>query len=218
MSYLNGIDVSSAQGKLNVKNVKCSFVLIKATGGTSYVNPYCNKHYSQCVSSHKLKGLYHFAHEYGIIKPAPVEAIYFIKNIKNYVGHAVLALDYERPIGTHYTQKDVDWIHDFLVTVYTHTKIMPMLYISKTLLSELNFSKVAKLNCGLWCAQYANYNVAKFTPNYWTDNKGYGAFKNVAIFQYSSNGRVQGASNTPLDLNIFYGNKNAWLAYQKPHK
>ena len=40
MPMLRVIDIASHQAGINVRNEDCDVVIVKATGGTSYVNPY----------------------------------------------------------------------------------------------------------------------------------------------------------------------------------
>lgn len=211
--YLHGIDISSAQAQLNLNKIKCDFVVIKATGGNSYVNPFCNKHYDQAKSSGKLIGLYHFAHEHHKPKPAKVEAKYFIDNISNYVRTGILVLDYEIPLNNvSFNQKDVAWIVEFVKYVKQRTKVIPMLYVSKSLVNSLNLNPVYQQNVGLWYAQYANYQPMGFVDNPWHDGKGTRPWKYPAMFQYTSSGRLKGY-NGNLDLDIFYGNSKTWKLY-----
>ena len=42
---LNGIDISNYQAGINLSVVPCDFVICKATEGTYYVNPDCNRAY-----------------------------------------------------------------------------------------------------------------------------------------------------------------------------
>ena len=88
---LNGIDISSYQADLNLSAISYDFAIIKATEGTDYVNPSCNKHVEQVQKSEKKFGLYHYASS----QNAAEEADYFIQNIKGYIGKALLALDWE---------------------------------------------------------------------------------------------------------------------------
>ena len=44
---MNGIDISSHQSGINLSKVPCDFAIIKATQGTSYVNPDCDRAYQQ---------------------------------------------------------------------------------------------------------------------------------------------------------------------------
>lgn len=208
-----GIDISSAQQHLNLHKIKCDFVIIKATGGNSYVNPFCNKHYDQAKASKKLIGLYHFAHENHRPKPASVEAKYFIDNIANYVGTGILVLDYEIPLNNvKFNQNDVAWIVQFVKYVKQRTKVIPMLYVSKSLVNTLDLKPVYQQNVGLWFAQYANYKPMGFISKPWNDGKGTRPWKYPAMFQYTSCGRLKGYHGN-LDLDIFYGNQKTWKLY-----
>ena len=89
-----------------------------------------------------------------------------------------------------------------------------MLYCSKGLLTQLDWSSVANLNVGGWVAQYANNNPMGWDNDPWTDNKGFGAIVPV-MYQYTSHGRISGW-NGNLDLNIFYGDQSAWYKFAKP--
>lgn len=212
---LYGIDIASHQKTLNIAQVKADFVIIKATGGTNYVNPYCNHHYEQTKKTKKLIGLYHYAHEYSSNHTAIHEANYFIKNIKNYVGSAMLVLDYEEPLNHHsFTQKDVTWIYDFIKQVKKLTGVICVLYVSKSVVQKLDFKRVVNANVALWYAQYANYSPMGYVSKPWTDSKGTGSWKSVAMFQYTSTGKLPGY-NGNLDLDIFYGTKKAWKAYAR---
>ena len=63
----------------------------------------------------------------------------------------------------------------------------------------------------LWRAQYANYNPMGFTDDFWQDGKPSGAWgSNVAIYQYSSNGRLSGW-NAGLDVNYTDFPEGSWL-------
>lgn len=52
---LNGIDIASWQTGINVgaNGVAADFVIIKATGGTGYVNPDCDRAFQQAIKSGK---------------------------------------------------------------------------------------------------------------------------------------------------------------------
>lgn len=213
---LRVIDVSSNQGKLKIAPIDCDAVITKATGGNSYVNKCCDHVIQQCIKLHKPFGFYHYAHEYGSVKSPATEAQYFIDNTKNYFNRGLVALDYEVPInGKNYTQKDINWIEQFIEYVHQKTGVYCLLYISKSLVSSAgNWSKVAKI-AGLWFAQYADNNKTGWTKNPWSDSKPTKPF-NVVMQQYTSRGRVKGY-NGDLDLSLFYGDKNTWKAYVNPN-
>ena len=88
----NFIDISIYQATLNLVAVSSSIqgVVIKATQGTTYVNPYCDIHYQQANKCNLLRGFYHFA---GNDKPE-AEAEYFWNNCRNYFRDGIPILDW----------------------------------------------------------------------------------------------------------------------------
>lgn len=211
------IDVSSAQGLLKVKPIDCDGAMVKATGGTSYINDCCDYVVQQCIKLEKPFGVYHYAHERGRIVDAITESNYFIKHIKGYIHKGIIALDYEVAIhGSKYTNTDSKWAYDFCKNVIDKTGVIPLLYISKSLLSACDWSKVAGLGVGLWFAQYANNTPTDWQAKPWTDSKPFKPFS-VVMHQFTSHGNITGYLGS-LDLNLFYGDKKAWLAYAKTNE
>lgn len=198
MTLLNGIDVASYQA--GIGKVEGDFRIVKVTEGTSYVNPYWKE---QLDTAPELIGLYHFASN----TDAKSEAKFFIDNIKDYIGKAILVLDYEP------TSPNPNWAKTFLDEVYSLTGVRPLIYLGLSVENSYDWSAVAKANYGLWVAQYNNYNpVYGFQPR-----DLYGEikhWKSMAMFQYTSTGRLSGWDGN-LDFDVFYGDKDAWLAYAK---
>ena len=197
---LHGIDVSSYQPGINLKSVPGDFVIVKATEGTNYTNPYFNSQIESALSAGKLIGIYHFASA-GNWKN---EADYFIRTVKRYVGKAILVLDDE---GTAVTAGGGIWALNFMNRVYEETGIKPLLYTGLADENRVNWSPVAK-KYKLWVAQYNDMN-----PHYgYKPRSLYGSlryWKSSTIFQYSATGILNGW-NGSLDLNVFYGNKADW--------
>ncbi|HBA0083961.1 TPA: endolysin, partial [Enterococcus faecium] len=54
---MNGIDISSHQTGIDLSKVPCDFVIIKATGGTGYVNPDCDRAFQQALALGKKIGV-----------------------------------------------------------------------------------------------------------------------------------------------------------------
>lgn len=203
---MNGIDISSHQKGINVSAVPCDFVIIKATQGTSYINPDCDRAYHQAKAAGKCLGVYHYASGGGAV----AEADFFLKNIKNYIGEAILVLDWESYQNSVYNQGPA-YCKQFLDRVYEKTGVRALVYISKSVCRAYDWSAIAP-NHGLWVAQYANNNPTGYQISPWTDNKGYGAWSGPAIFQYSSSGRLSGY-NGDLDINIAYMDREGWNKY-----
>ncbi|MDT2759260.1 GH25 family lysozyme [Enterococcus xiangfangensis] len=193
---LNGIDIASWQAGINVgaNGVAADFVIVKATGGTGYVNPDCNRAVQQALASGKKVGVYHYAHEQGFQGSAQQEADFFLKNVQGYIGKAILILDWESD-----NKGDVAWAKAWLDYVYAKTGIRPLFYTYTGVLNSYNFSSIANANYGLWIANYgtdAAINGFKQPSGpvspYWTS---------TAMYQYSSNTFLSGWSGR-LDANV----------------
>lgn len=213
---LHGVDIASYQKDMDCSKVKADFIIIKATQGTTYVNPNCNRQYAQAKAAGKLLGLYHYATGVG----AEAEADFFINNIKNYVKEAILCLDWEHnEVGgknpMFNTPNEVEYVYRFMKRVHDLTGVYPLLYMSASVTRRRDWSKVAQI-CELWDAQYASSTkITDYQDSPWRDNKGLGAWKQPpAIHQYSSSGSIEGYRQTSpgkLDMDIAYLTRDEWL-------
>ena len=213
---MNGIDISSWQKGINLNVVPCDFVIVKATGGTGYVNPDYTRAMNQAINAGKRVGVYHYAREKGCKGSAVAEADFFVKNVQEYIGKAILVLDWEEELSL-----GVAWAKEFLDRVYQKTGVKAFLYTSASVTRQYNWTPVAQAGYPLWMAQYPNAKPQNgYRDKPWTDGKGYGAFKSLAIHQYSGTGRLPGY-NGNLDMNKAYMDAEAWDKYagateQKP--
>lgn len=200
---LNGIDVSNWQKGINLAAVPADFVIMKATEGTSYLSPDCDRQYQQAKKAGRLLGVYHYANGGNV----QAEADWFLKNIQGYIGEAILVLDWEPTNNPTFGSNDKSWCKSWCDYVYSKTGVKPMVYISKAYMNRIRGIG----DYGLWVAQYASkkqVNGYQKTP--WNE----GAYS-CAIRQYTSNGRLSGYSG-PLDLDKFYGDAAAWKKYANP--
>lgn len=208
---LNGIDISSWQSGIDLSNIPCDFVICKATGGVGYVNPDCDRAYQQAKNLGKKLGVYHFARETGYEGSAQQEAEFFINNVKNYIGEAILVLDWEGSAVNLGTQWALDWLN----TVYNKTGVRPLLYTYNNSVNTYDWSGVVSENYGLWNAGYYAYGTTFYDYNPGAPLiGGTGAWPGAVMYQYTSEGRL-GNWNGNLDLNVFYGDASAWDAYAK---
>ena len=208
---LNGIDISSWQGNIDLSKVPCDFVIIKGTGGVGYVNPYCDSRYQLAKKLGKSLGVYHFAKEKGLEGSAIAEADFFVKNCSNYLkGEAIPILDWEPSSN----QGDVTWVLTWLKRVKELTGINPLFYTYTGIVNAYDFSQVYKNNFGLWIANYgSNKTLYSYqTPNPPTSN----GFPSTVMYQYNSKTRLTGYSGD-LDVNVFYGDKTTWKKYATPY-
>ena len=202
---LYGIDISSWQSNLDLAQIAFDFAIVKATEGTGYINPYCDKHVQQALNLGKKVGFYHYAQNGQYT--ARQEAKFFINNCKGYLGKGIPVLDWEE--ATH----DVQWALEWLQTVERETGIKPMIYMSESVVNAYDWSSVANAGYGLWVAKYRDYD-----PDLNYDMTNAGTEPSVkhwpfyAMWQFTSSGRLDGYSGS-LDCNVFYGDLAAWDKY-----
>ena len=194
---LNGIDISNWQSGINLAVVPCDFVVIKATEGTGYVNPDYERAYRQAKTAGKCLGIYHYASGGNI----QAEAEYFLKNAGSRVGEAMLVLDWEGRSNPAFGVNDREWVKAWCNYISTKTSVNPVVYVQQSMMSRLQNIG----NYGLWVAQYASMEPIGYQENPWNE----GAYACV-MRQYSSSGRLSGW-NGNLDLNKFYGDRQAWM-------
>ena len=201
---MNGIDISSWQEGIDLTAVPADFVIIKATEGTGYVNPDCDRAYQQAKQAGKLRGVYHYANGGN----ATAEADYFLANIEGYIKDAILCLDWEGQnnalCGTGGPART--WISNWCNRIVEKTGVKPLIYASASLYSEV--SGIG--DYGLWIAQYADNNDTGYQDTPWNE----GAY-DCAIRQYSSHGRLPGWGGN-LDLDKAYMDATAWGKYANP--
>ena len=199
---MNGIDISRWQASIDLSKVQCDFVIVKATQGTAYVSPKFTAQIRQADKLGKLLGVYHYAGGGGAIP----EAEHFIKTVKDYIGRAILVLDWEGEQNPNFGNPE--YAKAFLNYVKQQTGITPFIYMSKSVCRQYSWDS----SYPLWCAQYKNQQPTAYQDNPWTDTKGFGAWKNCAILQYSSKGHLSGYSGN-LDLNKAYISADEWKMY-----
>ena len=206
---LNGIDVASYQAGLNPAKVPCDFVIVKATQGTSYINPDFRRMAEAVLKAGKLLGIYHYAAGGNQI----AEADHFLNVIRPYIGKATLWVDWEGDMNPAFGKCDTAWCKVFLPYIKKKTGVTCGIYMSKISGCRAHdWSGLA--NYPLWCAQYANNQRTGYQSNPWTDEKGFGAWKKATIYQYSSHGRLSGW-NDDIDLDIAWLSRDQWKAMAK---
>lgn len=142
---LKMVDVYSGSPRSYATQSGVDVTMVKATQGTSYVNPYCDTDYQAAKKTGKLLGFYHYC---GGGNPE-AEAKYFYKNTKNYVGEAVPGVDWESNQNaswgnTNYVRRFVDEFHKL-------SGVWPLIYVQASSINQV--ANCAK-DCGLWVASY----------------------------------------------------------------
>lgn len=195
---LYGCDLSRWQG-VDAGNNADSFVIAKATEGVGYVDPMCDKHIQKAIKDGKLIGVYHFARPDK--NKAVDEADWFVKNIKGYIGKAILVLDYEvKPYSD-------NWAYTFMCRVHEQTGVWPMFYASASKINDYTWARTAAVS-GLWIAGYPKKYDVPVPPKPEVKDMFYkiGDWKFWCIWQYSS-------SAGSLDRDIANLDSVQWLKY-----
>lgn len=200
---MNGVDYSSWQSATAPCNVAADFGIVKVNQG-DYQNPYWRTQ-AKCILD-KGEGLGFYDYASGM--DATAEADVFVGLIKDYIGKAVLVLDWESNQNSAWG--DSNYVRAWVNRVHERTNVWPMVYVSRAYVSQIP-SDVRK-NCALWTAQYANNNTTGYQTSPW--NAG---ASGEAMVQYSSHGWLNGY-NGFLDLNLFMGERWQWDAYANPAK
>lgn len=194
---LRVVDVASHQKGIVTGSIDCDAVICKATEGTGYVNPYCDEHYQSAKASGKLLGVYHYASGGN----PESEAEFFINNVQGYLHEAILVLDWES--GDNAAWRDSNWVARFCAHVVALTGINPMIYVQRSAVGQC----LGLGDYGIWLAEYPDYALRGWgdyvEPNYSGD---------YAMHQFTSSGNIAGWGDV-LDLSLFFGDANAWLAY-----
>ena len=199
------VDVYSGSSDNIIRDSHAQGVIVKATQGTSYVNPRCNHQYELAGQLGKLRGLYHYA---GGGNPE-AEAQYFINNIKNYVGKAVLILDWESYQNASWG--NTSWARRFVDEVHRLTGVWCLIYVQESALWQV--ANCAN-TCGVWVAKYLSMNWNSWTLPDMSVSSGAFASGDDTIANQVTNGFVQNNGQWQyFENNIAV--KNAWRLVDK---
>lgn len=203
---MNGIDISGHQKGIDLTLVPCDFVIIKATQGISFVSADFQRQVTQALSLGKYTGVYHYANGAGV----EGEVNHFVSTIAPYLDKVILCLDWEGEQNSKFA--DYRYCEALLESIKAKTGRIPFLYMSKSVCRQYKWEKGR--NYPLWAAQYKKQAPTTYTDKPWTDDKGFGAWSNPLIYQYSSVGLLPGYTKN-LDLDICYISPDEWISYCK---
>jgi GH25 family lysozyme M1 (1,4-beta-N-acetylmuramidase) len=164
---VNGFDVSGYQPNVNWQAQKANgadFVYIKATEGTTYINPSFSGQYSGATRTGLIRGAYHFA--LPDKSSGATQAEYFLSHGGGWSGDGrtlpgALDLEYNPYKGSQCYNLSpaamVTWIKDFSNTYHSRTGRYPVIYTSTSWwkLCTGNNSSFGPSN-PLWVARYAS--------------------------------------------------------------
>ncbi|MFJ3959026.1 GH25 family lysozyme [Arthrobacter sp. NPDC090010] len=206
---LQGIDISGWQRGIDLAAVPADFVIIKATGGTGFTSSACEAQYQAAKGAGKLRGVYHFAREQGYAGSAVEEADYFVSETSGYLRdpETLLVLDWEGD-----NVADTVWAKSWLDRVRLRTGKVPLIYMSHSTATRYDWSDVARAGYGLWISAYV---LGDQRINGYAVPEGLlpvHAWPFIAMHQFTASGRLPGW-NGDLDLDVFFGDRAAWLKY-----
>ena len=204
---LHGIDISNWQKGLRIPE-SLDFAIMKATGGTGYVDPCCDDWVSECKRKGILWGYYHFAGD-GYTPNPEAEAVFFWQHTKGYNKQGMPILDIEDERISNWG----DYAQRFVDKYHACSGVYPLIYASASTLSRFNGYPLVD-NCDLWIAGYPDDTVREIgdVPRF---PYRVSPWAYAAIWQYSSNGRIHGW-NERVDVDIAYMDERAWHLYSDP--
>lgn len=182
------VDVYSGSPRSYATQSGVDVIMVKATQGTSYVNPYCDIDYQAAKKKDKLLGFYHYC---GGGSPE-AEAKYFYKNTKNYVGEAVPAVDWEA--GQNSSWGNTNWVKQFVTEYHRLSGVWCLIYVQASAISQVaNCSKL----CGLWVACYPSMNWKSWNvPNMRVNTYPWSTY---TVWQFTGDNMDRNLVNTTRD-------------------
>lgn len=206
---MNFIDISSWQKGLDLATLfrenPLDGVIVKTTGGVSYVQPTADPWIQWLHKNGKMWGFYHYLDDDGQNASGAMEARYFVDNTRSYFGLGVPFVDYEAQA----LNRGTKYLLEFLSTVYALTNVRCGVYTSLSVVQSQDFSQIAKDGHPLWVAQYADMSVVNgFVENPW-QRGSVAPFSKYWMHQYTGNGRLNGYAGA-IDLDKFYGTEEDW--------
>lgn len=215
MAKLCGVDISGWDYGIDTKSLTADFVIVKSTEGVlgTIYNPTYTKMLDDAESSGKLIGVYHYANGGDPI----AEADCFYKSAKSYVGRLIFCLDWEGQGNQAFESGvDVEWCKKFLDYIASKTGSTPLLYTSKSVCNEYNWTPVAS-KYPIWGAEYADEkNHAGYLLTPWESSNPWGAWgKPPAIHQWGYVNPIpnNGGISSGLDADLLYGDRDIWAKW-----
>lgn len=190
--YTQAIDISNWQGAVDFSQVPQEIVIIKASEGDTYIDPYLFRNYDEAKHKYgKAVGMYHFARGGDPV----AEANWFIRCCQPLEQFDVFVLDWEiqhpDPVG---------WCTAFLNRVHELTGTWALIYMNGSTLNSYNWDDI-RSRSGTWVAWYDRDPDVNLPVSGW-----------YTMHQYTSSGTVPGIAGR-VDMNAFYGTVEQFKKY-----
>jgi LysM repeat protein len=198
-----GIDISKHQAGINVGATGAQFAIVKASEGVGYTDPQYPANIASARQAGARVGHYHlsrFGADAGNTPEAEAES--FLKIVAPHIQDGdIVALDLELDdLSPHLSKR-------FLDIVSSRLSRKCLIYMNKSTASGAGWAEVAA-TYPLWLAWYPSTSPASWSPVAGLPSIGNW---NIAIWQHADTGQLAGY-NGNLDVNVFYGDGNAWNA------
>ncbi len=199
---LEGLDVSRWQATIDWTQVKAAgkqFVVMKATQGTTYVDPMYATNRAGAMAVGIPMAAYHFADPDSTPNEAVLEADHYVAVAHLSTGNLLPALDLEQTGGLAPAALQV-WVRSWLDEVTAKLGIRPMIYVSPNFWSTKMANNTSIALAGYKTLWIANWGVTSPTvpANNWS---GYG----YTFWQYTDCGHVAGITTGCVDLDRYNG-------------
>ena len=196
---LRGLDCSKWQGDINWSSVAKNqdFAIIRSSYGTGYTDEKFARNRDGARKEGILHGYYHYS--YPNHNSPEAEADWFLSVVSPLRAGESLYLDFEENYPN-----PVEWSERFLDRISESLEgYKALIYLNKHTVNSYDWSRIANKSHGLWLAYWDYDPNGSFEVPYWNV---------VAMRQYSNQGQVNGI-NGRVDLNVFYGEEDQFLAY-----
>ncbi|TCD69510.1 hypothetical protein EIP91_007440 [Steccherinum ochraceum] len=162
----SGIDVSHFQGAVNFNTAKANgvvFTYIKATEGTTFIDPEFSANYVAATNAGLLRGGYHFAHP--DTSSGATQANFFLAHGGGWSSDGktlpgTLDIEYNPSGAECYglsASAMVTWIKDFSNTYHAATRVFPVIYTTTDWWTTCTGNSAAFGSTNpLWIAHYAS--------------------------------------------------------------
>ena len=190
---IHGIDVSKHQSyidwpsvkKMQVKDVKIGFAILKATEGLGNVDKQFRRNWKKAGEAKLVKGAYHF---FIATKSGKAQAQNYISTVKLKPGDFPPVLDIEHLYGAR-PEKMKKEIRDWLRLVEDHYGVKPIIYTYVSFYSSYLTDEFD--DYPLWVAHYLEKDKPRIKRPW-------------ILWQHSERGRVNGIASA-VDFNVFNG-------------